>query len=383
MTSAPTAARARDEAARLPSIDVLRTVAICLMIVVHFVENLAATHDAWSLAMNRWMPAGAAAPLFTFLAGVNYRLWCTQRIARGTPAAALSKATIRRGLFLIGTGFAFNVLVWLPEDTFNWDVLTFVGIALISLDVVRRMPVSAVALALVLVLLTSPVLRVVADYPSYWSRSWFDYDVALSDVVLGCLVVGYFPLAPWLVFPWAGYLATPLIFGGDASACGGMRRPLLATAALGALSAVACLVWPHLPAGLRIGATDGWTMFPASTAYILGSLAIAMLSLTVLHRLLDRGPSSASTACLVHWTGPFSRHSFSIYVLHHLVHIWPLWIAGLVVGDDPTALWQVAMPAPVALALALACIVGCIALFAWVDRDRLPSLEGAMRWLCD
>jgi hypothetical protein len=41
------------------------------------------------------------------------------------------------------------------------------------------------------------------------------------------------------------------------------------------------------------------------------------------------------------------------------------------------------MPAPLALALALACIAGCVALFAWVDRARLPSLEGAMRWLCD
>jgi len=46
MTSAPTAGRASGVEARLPSIDVLRTVAICLMIVVHFVENLAATHDA-------------------------------------------------------------------------------------------------------------------------------------------------------------------------------------------------------------------------------------------------------------------------------------------------------------------------------------------------
>jgi len=147
MTRAATEVATAARPARRPSIDMLRSVAICLMIVVHFVENLAATHDAWSLALNRWMPAGAAAPLFTFLAGVNYRLWCTQRIARGTPPEALSKATIRRGLFLIGTGFAFNVLVWLPADTFNWDVLTFVGLALISLDVVRRMPVSAVAVA--------------------------------------------------------------------------------------------------------------------------------------------------------------------------------------------------------------------------------------------
>lgn len=383
MTTAPTLDRTSGKSPRRPSIDVLRTVAICLMIVVHFVENLSAAYDPSSMALNRWMPAGAAAPLFTFLAGVNYRLWCVQRSVRGTNGEALSKTTIRRGLFLLGTGFAFNVLVWLPQDTFNWDVLTFVGIALVSLDVVRRMPVPAVALALVLVLLTSPVLRVVADYPSYWSRSWFDYDVALGDVALGCLVVGYFPLFPWLVFPWVGYLAAPLIYGADTSGSGPMRRPLLAAAVLVALSGVAFAAWPRLPAGLRAGATDGWTMFPASTAYVLGSLAIALTALTVLHRVLECGPPAHWKACLARWTGPFSRHSFSIYVLHHLVHVWPLWVVGLSLGDDPTALWQTAVPAPLAIVMALACIAGCAVLFAWVDRARLPSLEGAMRWLCD
>ena len=66
--------------ARQASIDVLRAVAIALMVVVHFVENLsgwyadativfAGVHQVW------WLPTGFAAPTFTFLTGVSYRLW--------------------------------------------------------------------------------------------------------------------------------------------------------------------------------------------------------------------------------------------------------------------------------------------------------------------
>lgn len=376
-----------DAATRRSSIDVLRTVAICLMIVVHFVENLSAAYDPAAPPLGNWLPAGMAAPLFTFLTGINHRLWSARQLALGHPSTAVSKSTVRRGLFLVGTGFAFNVLVWLPEDTFNWDVLTFVGLALIVLDVVRRMPASAALLAWCLVVAVSPVLRVTADYPAYWRDSWFDHDSTLSDVALGCLVTGYFPLFPWLAFPLAGYLAAPSVFRipttpANAFAHGPPHAALVALM-LGLASAAALSTWPHLPVALRSGAADGWTMFPASTAYVLGSLAMALGALALLHRVLDTGSPARWKMILARWAGPFSRHSFSIYVLHHLVHIWPLWLAGLSIGDDPTSLWQTAMPARLALLLAIACIAACFALFTWVDRRRLPSLERAMRWVCD
>jgi len=371
------------------SIDVLRTVAICLMIVVHFVENLSAAHDATSAALSRQLPAGLAAPLFTFLAGVNYRLWSAARIARGHAPAAVSRVTLRRGLFLLGTGFAFNALVWLPAETFNWDILTFMGIALIVLDVARDMPASATALAWGLVVAISPVLRVAAGYGDYWQQGWFDHDLTLSDVALGCLVVGYFPLLPWLALPLAGYLTAPLVFtahrpGTATGTTPSAPRPLAVAALLGGAAVAALAAWPRLPERLRSGATDGWTMFPASTAYVLGSTAAALTALTLLHRVLDTGPPADWKRTLARWTGPFSRHSLSIYVLHHLVHVWPLWLAGLALGgDDATVLWQTALPAWVALLLAGACIAACLVLFAWIDRAGLPSLERAMRWLCD
>lgn len=372
-------------AMRHGSIDVLRTVAICLMIVVHFVENLSAAHDATSAALSLRLPAGMAAPLFTFLAGVNYRLWSAARIARGDDPAVVSRATVRRGLFLLGTGFAFNALVWLPAETFNWDILTFMGIALVLLDVARRMPPPAIVLACVLIVALSPALRVTAGYADYWQQAWFDHDLTLPDVALGCLVVGYFPLFPWLALPLAGYLTAPLIFTAHpAGSAPPAPRPLTVAALLGGASAAVLAAWPWLPERLRSGAADGWTMFPASTAYVLGSTAAALALLALLHRVLDTGPPAAWKRGLTRWTGPFSRHSLSIYVLHHLVHIWPLWLAGLTLGgDDATVLWQTALPAWASLGLAAACIAGCLVLFTRVDRAGLPSLERSMRRLCD
>jgi len=373
------------------SIDVLRSVAICLMIVVHFVENLSgargavpATAGAW------WLPTGFAAPLFTFLVGVNYRGWVEHRRRAGLTSESISKASVRRGLFLVGLGFVFNVVVWLPEDTFNWDVLTFVGLSLLLLDVARRMPPSATALTVVTVLAISPVLRAAADYPSFWQTGFFEPDQTFSDVVIGCLVTGYFPLCPWLVFPLTGYLLAPALIGEPAIGHPGSggREPLssgprVIVSALAGSAVAFLLIRTWLPAGFTIGTASGWTMFPASTAYVTGSLALAIGSLALLHPWLDAAPAHGRRGRMARWLGPFSRHSLSIYVLHHVVHVWPMWLAGLAAGGEVTAYWQQATSPTTALALAAGCILAC-GLWAWcTDRSGGPSLERLMRWLCD
>ena len=114
---------------RYVSIDILRTFAIVVMVFVHFAENLAGFE---------FPGAGFGAPIFALLSGVGYRLWLEGRRARGASQEEISKVSIRRGLFVLGVGFLFNVLVWLPEDTFNWDVLTLIGAALLILNGKRK-----------------------------------------------------------------------------------------------------------------------------------------------------------------------------------------------------------------------------------------------------
>lgn len=365
---------------RQPSIDILRSLAIVLMVVVHFVENLSGAYDPGGGPMVGayrywWLPTGFAAPLFTFLSGVSYHLWLRAQQARGRSDDAISKATARRGLFLIGLGFAFNVLVWLPEDTFNWDILTLLGCALLLLDVARRMPAPALALACAAVVAASPALRAAADYASFWTRGYYDHDLTLPDVVLGFLVTGYFPVMPWIAFPLAGFLVAPALFPSPPQAA--RAAPGVVGIALVAASAAALLARPFAPTSLTSGA-GGWTMFPATTPYLLGTLGVAILAVTILKRLVDQRTTVVST-----WAGAVSRHSLSIYLLHHAIHVWPLWAWGAAVHDDATALWQRALPAAASLGLAVVFLAGAAVLFRWMDRHRVPSIEALMRWLCD
>ena len=125
-------------------------------------------------------------------------------------------------------------------------------------------------------------------------------------------------------------------------------------------------------------------MFPASTAYSLGTLGGAILATTVLHRLID-GTAAAAAAAAARGPGmghAMSRHSLSLYVLHHAVHIWPLWTSGSAGRRRPDAFWQVAMPA------SAAAMRGA---FMWPPWPWPAGWSGPacfppsrrLRWLCD
>jgi len=370
-------------ASREPSIDILRAVAIVLMVLVHFVENLsgwydggdgpfAGVHGVW------WLPTGFAAPTFTFLVGVSYRLWLEAQRARGCDEESIHRRTVRRGLFLFGLGLAFNVLIWLPEDIFNWDILTLIGCGLLALDVARRMPAGVVMLAAGLIAAVAPAMRAAADFPAFWTAGYFDYDFTVADVALGWLVTGYFPIFPWLAFPLAGYALAPTLLGRTGS------LPWFAPGAgMVALSLALVAAWPSLPRPLTGGAARAWTMFPTSTAYIAGTLGGASLALGLLHRLFDGQPPRGGLAgWLISWAGPLGRHSLSIYLVHHAIHIWPLWAAGLATTGEPTALWQIAMPPAASLALAVSFLVVAVVACRWADSRRLPSAEALMRRIC-
>ena len=382
----------RPTASRQASIDVLRAVAIGLMVVVHFVENLSGWYDGGSgpfEGVHRvwWLPTGFAAPLFTVLSGMSYRLWLGVQMRRGESAETISKRTVRRGLFLIGLGFAFNVFVWLPEDVFNWDILTLIGLGLLVLDVARRMPDWVVVLAAALVLAVSPALRVVADYPAFWQAGYFDYDFTLVDVLLGWLAVGYFPVFPWLAFPLLGHALAAWLFGEEVDeqvdVRGESRSGRVAASGIAGIATAFALTvsWPALPAAITGEAALGWTMFPASTAYCLGTLGTVTLAAAALHRVLDGG--GQRWGWLLAWATPLSRHALSMYLLHHVVHVWPLWAWGVVTSGETTALWQVVMPPAASFALAAGFLVAAAWLFRWLDQRRMPSAESLMRWVCD
>ena len=374
---------------RHTSIDILRSMAIAVMVVVHFGENLSG-----------WTPpfAGLGAPVFAYLSGVSWVLWWRGRLARGATDEEISRTTIRRGLFVFGVGVLFNVVVWMPEDVFNWDVLTFVGSGLLVLEVARRMPRPVVALMMVMVLIAAPLFREMADYPAYWNDDSFDPGFALSDVLIGYLATGYFPIFPWLAFTLLGYLSAGIVAGpvqereeraadprgrrGEAGNAIGSGRWL--AVGIGLLVGSAVL---DGAAGVAGGTAErllgGWTMFPAATPWTLRSLGMCLVLLVAAHWLAD-GPGFRSRhprfSGLVEL---FSRYSLTIYVVHHVVHLWPVWIMDLASGRDVMDSWRSAMPTGWAIGLSVAYLILTWLVLRRVGPSRRYGLESLMRWLCD
>ena len=357
---------------RYASIDLLRAVAIVLMVVVHFTENLSGVG---------WAPAGFGAPLFAFLAGVSFRIWVRAQEVKGTPDDAVTRTAVRRGVFLFALGFAFNVLVWLPEDTFNWDVLTMIGTALVFLGVGRHLPPVVLAAVAGTLVVLSPFLRAQADYVSYWQDDYFQCEWTLSDVSVGYLATGYFPLFPWAAFPVVGYLAGRVVFRDDTTTQS--VKPLAIAGGVFLFIAVLMEVGHHfLPAPVSTKILTGWTMFPASPEYVCGTLGGSLLGFALLHEWIDRRNGLAKVPGVLTVAGTMSRHSLSAYLLHHVLHLWPLWVYGLVTGDDPTAFWRQAMPAWVAVALVPPCLLVCYFTFRAAERWKWPTVESFMRGLC-
>jgi uncharacterized membrane protein len=191
---------------RYLSIDVLRGTAILLMIQVHFVDNLSPRTEgsAWLYDLSAGLGL-LPAPLFTFVAGLSYCLWVRKQESLGRRDEDITKITVRRGLFLFGTGIAFNVLVWLPEDTFNWDILTLLGTSLLVLAFARHLPPGILVLLAAVILILSPPLRATTDYADYWIDQSYEADFTLQDVLRGFFVNAYFPVFPWLFFPLVGF----------------------------------------------------------------------------------------------------------------------------------------------------------------------------------
>lgn len=361
---------------RLKSIDLVRCTAIVIMVVVHFVENLSGVVP---------MISGFGAPLFALLSGLSYRLWLDAQHARGVSEALITLRTVRRGMFLFGAGFAFNVLAWLPEDVFNWDVLTFLGVGYVTLEWARRMRPGVVACACAVIFFVSPAARVAVDYPSFWSSGSFDPDLTLSDVLSGFLVTGFFPLLPWLCYPLLGFLvaselfAAPITRRRDSTWCAQLGAGLLA-ASLGALALRA--VWPALSSGAAGRWFGGWSNYPATPEFVSGTLGVALLYFAATHRWLD-APAATPWPRLEAVAGLYSRHAFTLYVLHHVVHLWPLWWLAHSRGEASTAYWQKALGAWPAFALSLVFLALCGPLLVWMERRRVRGIEGFMRWVCD
>jgi uncharacterized membrane protein len=372
---------------RYLSIDVLRALAILLMIQVHFVEYLSAQSHAPQLLYDTCGYFGLLpAPLFTLLAGLSYSLWLGSQRRSGRSEDDIVKYSFRRGMFVLVLGFVVNVFIWLPEKTFMWDILTLLGAATLILIAVRNWHPGILLVICVAILIASPPLRDVAQYDNYWVGEDFQYDFTLKDVVLGFLLNGYFPLLPWLVYPLAGFALGRYFYPRDDDETTSLPLwlPLLG-ATLVALACVAMVLEPHVPEWAANYYVNDFPedFYPATTVFVVGTLGGIMVGLWVLNAALDVNPRVTGTGRVLTFFRRYSYFALTIYVVHLAIHVWPLLIAAAWEQKESIyAYFGVATSTPVALGLALVVIAALYPCLILLERHRRFSLEYMMRWSC-
>ncbi len=250
---------------RLSSIDVLRGLVIVLMALDHVrdyftdvrFDALDPAHTTALLYMTRWI-INLCAPTFVLLAGVSAYL-----MSRRTTRAALTRALVTRGLWLIALEWTVVSFAW----TFNFryemglilQVLWVIGASMVVLGLLVRLPV-------------------------LWVGA-----IGLAICATGIAFVHY-PLVPWVGLMAVGYAL------GQVYDCDGARRRQL----LVAFGATAIALFFVLRIINGYGDPQLWVQqadfgrtamafmavekYPASLLYLLVTVGPALLMLAVFER---------------------------------------------------------------------------------------------------
>jgi uncharacterized membrane protein len=326
---------------------------------------------------------GWAAPLFSFLSGLSLSLAIARQEGEGRSREEITKSGVRRGLFLFGVGIAFACLIWLPRDIFDWDILTLLGTSTMIIIALRKRRPALLLAICVLVLVASPPLRLLSDYAIHWVKNDYRYDLSLDQVVLGFMLNGYFPLLPWITFPVMGFLVGEMVVRkGRPGEPWPVSLPL-GGVALMVVAGLGMVFEPYAPAWLAQSYLKRYSFYPASTVYLLWMMGQSAVALWLLHRWIDGDGVARSEGAVIRFCRRYSYFALTVYIVHHAVHLWPLWILAAWTGTkDPTYFQGRVVTAPIALALAMVFVLAFNALAPALDRRSKYSLEGFMRWIC-
>ncbi len=180
---------------RVAFVDVLRGVAILLMVIDHVYDWLLdeASRSGTVFGLTHFLGT-LAAPLFLFLAGFGLAL------SFGRSGAFFHKAlhVVQRGLTLVLAGYLINFLVYFngrnPQDIMAVDVLPAIGLSLIVCLPLVKLPFWLTGL-----------LTLAGVAGGQWLGATAVLPDGLAAFLTGHSTVGsYFPLLVWFPYAWLG-----------------------------------------------------------------------------------------------------------------------------------------------------------------------------------
>lgn len=290
-------------------LDVLRGVAVLVMIQAHVIDSWTRLADRRSRAFGEALILGGfGAPLFLFLAGVAVAMSAGAKARRTGDTPAAIRAVQRRGLEIFLLAFLFRVQSFVLSRAPAWamlkvDILNIMGPSIVVAATVWglfrtvRARIIAFAVATVAIVWVTPVVRQAAGL------------AVLSDWLEGYLRpipnLTNFTLFPWMAFVTAGALTGVLLDAARSQEAD--RRLNLSLGVAGLLLAFAAYQASFLPA---LGVQSSFWTTSASFFFIRLGLIVAALSLAYLWEQRPGGGRRWSPLQLL------GRSSLFIYWIH-------------------------------------------------------------------
>jgi len=180
---------------RFWEIDVLRGLAILLMVIYHLIFDLT-YFGIFSFNLSSgvlWWFARAVAFIFLFLVGVSLNLSYTRTYLQGQKHGnkRLFSKYLKRGVKIFSLGLLVTLATWMfiPEDFIVFGVLHFIGIAIILEYPFLNKKYLNLVLGFIFIIAGFVLAQFTVSYP--WLL-WLGLKPA------GFITVDYFPLLPWL-----------------------------------------------------------------------------------------------------------------------------------------------------------------------------------------
>jgi uncharacterized membrane protein len=360
---APVSAQASAPPARprIAAIDVLRGLVMLIMLFDHVREtiylhmqvsdpmNVATTEPA--LFFTR-LAAHFCAPVFVFLTGLSAWLYAH-------PASGPRSATgflVKRGLLLVFLELVFVNFAWageFPPRTLYLQVIWVIGLAMILLGLVHRLPLKLLGTVGLLIVFGHNALTWMSFAPGTLAYdAWtilLHRGFLVADGALRLKVT--YPLLPWIGVILVGYAAGPLY---AATMAPERRRKLLRMAGFGAWLLLALLrgfniygeelPWEVQDTAVRtVMSFLNYTKYPPSLDFLLLTLGAGALALAA----LEPRDNWFTRACATFGGAPMFYYLLHLYVLlamqqllvavfganhgarYGVDHVWPVWIVAL------------------------------------------------------
>jgi uncharacterized membrane protein len=323
------------ERARLAFLDVLRGVALIVMVLNHTSRWWIDRQMGW---WRYWLVYGTvtvAAPIFLFLVG--FVLPVSLHKAASDPAAPSRLASyLRRGVQIIAAGLLLNLVVFPEESVWSGGVLQTIGLSIIVMTLLAPLLRHRGGGTALLVLAVAAYLFFLAMHPRL--VAWLP-----AHPMVGLIL--FFDYAPW---PWISVVLVGLVLGWwwREAAARGPDAPFFARLAVvgGALMLVALAAewrWPSTP---HIGFTRDpglnghWIPGPITIVWIFGTVFVLLSLFYWLCEVKGWRPRwlvvLGQTALMLYFVHQIIAYSLMSKWLHTSFESWAVfWLAnaGLVV----------------------------------------------------